>query len=167
MKKILIYFLMFVLMMSLAGCSAKEKLGEKAGGAVAEKILKDAGVDADIDGDKVVIKGEDGQELTIGAGEWPSSDLANNIPEFKGGKVVSVMEADDSLFIMIEEISEEDFTAYLDKIKQSFTVEAYEMSTETGMMYTAVNDKDISVMLTYEKGAGFSITISQAELEED
>jgi hypothetical protein len=35
------------------------------------------------------------------------------------------------------------------------------------MIYTAVNDSDISVMLTYEKGAGFSITLSKAEPEED
>jgi len=63
----------------------------KGGGKGCRKILEDAGVDADIDGDKVVIKGEDGQELTIGEGEWPSFDLAKSIPEFKGGKIVSVM----------------------------------------------------------------------------
>ncbi|MDD2497872.1 MAG: hypothetical protein PHY90_07070 [Desulfitobacteriaceae bacterium] len=166
MKKILICFLMLLLMMSLAGCGSKEKLEEKAGEALAEKVLEDAGVDADIDGDKVVIKGEEGQELTIGEGEWPSSDLAKSIPEFKGGKVASVMEADDSLFIMMEEISEEDFTAYLDEIKKIFTEETYEMSTGTGMMYSAGNGKGIGVMLTYEKGAGLSITVSQAEQEE-
>jgi len=124
-------------------------------------------VDADLDGDKVVIKGEDGQELTIGAGEWPSSDLAKSIPEFKGGKVVSVMEADDSLFIMIEVISEDDFTAYLDEIKKIFTEEAFKMNTDTGMIYAAGNDKGIGVTLTYEKDAGFSIAVSQAEPEED
>ena len=163
MKKILICLLTFALIFSFAGCGAKEKLEEKA----AEKILQGAGVDANIDGDKVVIKGEDGQELTIGAGEWPSSDLAKSIPEFKGGKVVSVMEADDSLFIMIEEISEDDFTAYLDEIKKIFTEEAFKMNTDTGMIYAAGNDKGIGVTLTYEKDAGFSIAVSQAEPEED
>lgn len=163
MKKILICLLTFALIFSFAGCGAKEKLEEKA----AEKILQGAGVDANIDGDKVVIKGEDGQELTIGSGEWPTSGLAGHIPVFEGGKIVSVMEADDSLFIMLEDVSDEDFTAYLEEIKAAFTGENYEMNTGTGMIYTAANDSDISVMLTYEKDAGFSITLSKAETEED
>ena len=159
MKKILICLLTFALMFSFTGCVAKEKLEEKA----AEKILQGAGVDANIDGDKVVIKGEDGQELTIGSGEWPSSNLAKSIPEFKGGKIVSVMEANDSLFIMIEEISDKDFTAYLEETKKSFTVETYEMSTDSGMMYAAENGDGLGVTLIYEKDAGFSITVAQAE----
>lgn len=167
MKKVLIMLMTILLVLSFAGCGAKDKAEKKAGEALAEKILEDAGVYADIDGDKVVVKGEDGQELTIGEGEWPSSDLAKSIPEFKGGKIVSVMEANDSLFIMIEDTSDEDFSAYLEEIKAAFTGENYEMSTGTGMIYTAVNDSDISVMLTYEKDAGFSITLSKAEPEED
>ena len=163
MKKFLIGLLILLLALSIAGCGAKEKAAEKA----AEKILQGAGVDADIDGDKVVIKGEDGQELTIGAGEWPSSDLAKSVPEFKGGKIASVMEANDSLFIMIEEISEEDFMAYLDEIKGSFAEGTYEMNTGTGMMYMAANSEGLSVTLTYEKDAGFSIAVAQAEPEED
>ncbi|MEG6520385.1 DUF6591 domain-containing protein [Desulfotomaculum sp. 1211_IL3151] len=163
MKKFLTGLLVLLLALSFAGCGAKEKAAEKA----AEKILQGAGVDADIDGDKVVVKGEDGQELNIGAGEWPTSDLAKRIPEFKDGKIVSVMEADDSLFIMIKEISEEDFTAYLEEIKKSFTEETFAMNTGTGMMYTAVNGEGFSVTLTYEKDAGLSITVAQAEPEKE
>ena len=158
MKKLLIVLLAFVLALSFIGCGAKEK--------TAEKILKGVGVNADIDGDKVVISGEDGQELTFGSGEWPTSDLAKSIPEFKGGDIISVMEADDSLFIMIEEISEKDFTAYLERIKEIFSEEPYELNTDTGMMYAAGNGGDLSVTLTYEKDAGFSITVAQAEPEE-
>lgn len=163
MKKFLIGLLVLLMALSMAGCGAKEKAAEKA----AEKILKDAGVEADIDGDKVIVKGEDGQELTIGAGEWPTSDLAKSIPEFKGGKIVSVMEANDSLFIMIEEISEEDFTAYLEETKEVFPEESFKMDTETGMMYAAANSEGLGVTLTYEKDAGFSIAVAQAEPEED
>lgn len=159
MKKLSIGLLALLLVLSLAGCGAKEK--------AAEKILQGAGVDADINGDKVVIKGEDGQELTIGAGEWPTSDLAKSIPKFKGGKIVSVMEANDSLFIMIEEISDQDFTAYMEEVKETFTEEAFKMDTGTGMMYSAANSEGLSVMLTYEKDAGFSIAVSKAEPEED
>ena len=163
MKKFLIGLLVLLMALSMAGCGTKEKAAEKA----AEKILKDAGVEADIDGDKGIVKGEDGQELTIGAGEWPTSDLAKSIPEFKGGKIVSVMEANDSLFIMIEEISEEDFTAYLEKTKEVFPEESFKMDTETGMMYAAANSEGLGVTLTYEKDAGFSIAVAQAEPEED
>ncbi len=76
------------------------------------------------------------------------------------------MEADGSLFIMMEEVSEEDFTAYLEEIKKIFTEDTYEMNTDTSMIYAAADDKNISVMLTYEKGAGLSITVSQVGLEE-
>ena len=158
MKKLLIVMLVLLLALSLAACGAKEKAAEKA----AEKILENAGVDANIDGDKVVVKGEDGEELTIGEGEWPSSDLAKSIPEFKGGKIVSVMEADDLLFIMIEEISEEDFTAYLEKTKEVFTEETVETNIGSGLMYAATNSEGLGVTLTYEKDAGFSIAVAQA-----
>lgn len=163
MKKIFIGLLALILVLSFAGCGSREKAAEKA----VEKMLKGAGVDVDIDGDKVVIKGEDGQELTIGADEWPTSDLAKSIPEFKGGKIVSVMEADDSLFIMVEEISDKEFTSYLEEIKEDFSEETYEMKTDTGLVYMAANGEDLSVMLTYEKDSGFSITVAKAEPEED
>ncbi len=159
MKKIIGCLLAALMLAALVGCGVKEKIAEKA----AEKFMEDiGGGQVDIDGDKVVIKGEDGQALTIGAGEWPSSDLAKSIPEFKGGKIASVMEAEDSLFIMIEEASGEDFTAYLNEIKKIFTEETYEISTGTGMMYAAVNGEGVTVTLTYEKDAGFSITASKA-----
>lgn len=158
---------MVLLAASLVGCGTKKKLEEKAGEALAEKIFKGAGVDADIDGDKVVIKGEDGQELTIGKGEWPSSDLAKSIPEFKGGKIVSLMEANDSLFIMIEEVSDEEFTDYLDEVKDTFTGDTYEMNTGIGIIYSVSNSEGIGLMLSYEKDAGLSITVSQADPEED
>ena len=163
MKKIIVGLLVALLAVSLIGCGAQEKAGE----AAAEKILKDSEVEADIDGEKVTIKGEDGQELRIGAGEWPSSDLAKTIPEFKGGKIVSVMEAEDSIFIMIEEMSEGDFKSYLNEIKKTFTEERYEMNTDTGMLYTARNSTGIGVMLSYEKDAGASITVTKAEPEEE
>lgn len=162
-NKFLAGLLVLLLALSLVACGTKEKAAEKS----AEKILKAAGVDADIDGDKVVIKGEDGQELSIGEGKWPSSQLAKSIPEFKAGKIVSVMEAKDSLFIMIEELSDQDFTDYLEEIKKAFTEESYELNTASGMMYAAENSEGMGIMLTYEKDAGFSITVSQLESLED
>jgi hypothetical protein len=163
MKKILAGLLVLLLVFSLAGCGIKEKLEQKAGEAIVEKILDSAGVKADIDGDKLVVKGEDGEALTFGSGEWPTSDLAKTIPEFKGGKITGMLEAADSLYIMIEDISDEQFVPYLEEIKAIFSEEAYEMTTGDSMMYGATNGSNISVMITYEKDAGFSITLSKSE----
>ncbi len=77
MRKILIYFFMFMLIMSLVGCGKRKSLGDRAGEALAEKIIKEAGGgDVDIDGDVVVVKGEDGEEAIFGETDWPTSDLA-------------------------------------------------------------------------------------------
>ncbi len=162
MKKFLMGLMAFMLVFSIAGCGAKQRLEQKAGEAIAEKILGAAGVDANIDGDQVVIKGEDGDEITFSEGKWPSSSLAENIPEFKGGKISSVMEVKDSLHIMIEDISDNDFTAYLEDIKKDFSKETYQLNTDTGMSYTAGNGKGIIVLLTYEKGSGASITVAKS-----
>lgn len=168
MKKIVIWILIVLLAASLAGCGAKEKLDEKAGEALAEKVIEEAGGgDVDIDGDKVVIKGEDGAEAVFGETEWPTSDLAKSIPEFKGGKVVAVMEMNDSLLITLEGASKEGFTDYLDEIKKTFTEETYDMKSEGSVTYGAENGEGIGVMLMYIADEGLSITVTQTEPQEE
>ncbi|HCF49953.1 MAG TPA: hypothetical protein DER60_06705 [Syntrophomonas sp.] len=162
MKKIIVGLLAFMLILSLAGCGAKEKMEEKAGEALAEKIIKEAGGgDVDIDGDKVVIKGEDGEQVTFGQTEWPTSDLAKSIPKFKGGKVVTVMEMNDSLIIALEEASKEDFTDYLGEIKQTFTEQSYDMKSEGNVTYGAENGEGIGVSLIYTTDQTLSITVAK------
>lgn len=73
-----------LLILSFTVCGIKQKLEEKIGETLTEKILKDVGVDDDIDGGKVIINDEDGQKLAIGDCEWPSSTLAKSIPEYQG-----------------------------------------------------------------------------------
>lgn len=163
MKKYVISLLVVLLALSLGGCGAKEKVEKKAGEILGEKILENVGFDAKIDGDKMVIKGQDGQEVTIGGADWPSSDLAKKIPEFKGGKLASLIESVDSVFIVIEDISDEDFTNYLEEVKKSFTNETYEINTDTGIIFSAANEENIVVMATYEKDEGCSISISRVE----
>ncbi len=163
MKKLLSGLLALALVLSLAGCGISAKFEEKAGEAILKKIAKDAGGDIDIDGDKMVIKGEDGQQFTFGEGEWPKSDLAKSIPEFKGGRVTGVMEADGSLFISLEEAAEKDFADYLAEIKKDFTEDAYHITSDSGTTYGAKNAKDVGVMLMYSTDGAFSITVSQME----
>ena len=105
MKKTLICLLIFALLFSFAGCGAKEKLEEK----IAEKVFEEAGGgDLDIDGDKVTIKGDNGETVTFGDNKWPTSELVQNIPEFKDGKVNGVLESADSIVITLELVKEED-----------------------------------------------------------
>lgn len=168
MKKILIFLFMFMFVLSLTGCGAKEKLEEKAGEALAEKVMEDAGGgDVDIEGDTVKIKGEDGEEVIFGETEWPTSELAKSIPEFKGGKVVTVMEMNDSLLIALEEAGKEDFADYLDEIKKTFTEEAYDMKSEGSVTYGAENGEGIGVMLMYIEDESLSITVTQTEQQEE
>ena len=159
MKKKLVLILVVLLTVSLIGCGAKEKLEEKAIEAVAEKVIEKAGGgDVDIDGDKVTVKGEDGEEATFGSTDWPTSELAKNIPEFKGGKIVSVMEASDSLIISIEEASKKDFDEYFNEIKKIYTNQSYDMKTEDGITYGASDDKGYGVTIIY--GADETLNIS-------
>lgn len=158
LKKIIFLILMSALILTLIGCRAK--LEEK----FAEKIFEEIGGDSfDIDGDTVTIMGENGEEFTFGSTEWPTSDLAKSIPEFKSGKVSTVMEMNDSLLIALEEVPKEDFEDYLDKIKQTFTEATYEMKSDGYVTYGAENGEGIGSMLTYSSDdETLSITVTQA-----
>lgn len=164
MKKILKVLLALTLVFSLTGCGMiQDKIGEMAGKAIAENVLKGAGLDVDIQDDNVVIKGEDGEELNIGGGEWPKTDLAKNIPELKKGKIVSKVESDEAIYIMLDEVSDKDFKEYLEKIKETFNVEAYEATADTTWSYVAKDGKGLGIMLIYDTESGLSITLSKSE----
>ncbi len=159
MKKRFTLIFIVLVAVSFLGCGAKEKLEDKAAEAIAEKVIEESsGGDVDIDGDKVTVKGEDGEEAIFGSTDWPTSELATNIPEFKGGKIVAVMEANDSLIISIEEANGKDFENYLNKIKETYTEQSYDMKTEESITYSASNDKGVSVTIIY--GADKKLNIS-------
>lgn len=158
MKKIISLIVVFVLAMSLTGCGVKEKLGEK----VAEKIIKDIGIgDIDIDGDEITIKGEDGEKLVIGEAKWPKSALAKKIPELKDGKVVGVLETKESLVINLEEVSEKNFTNYLEKIKRSYPDEFLNMESDGDVTYAAEDGKGFGVMVMYTTGGDVTISVTK------
>ncbi|MGI6685561.1 MAG: DUF6591 domain-containing protein [Bacillota bacterium] len=165
MKKIWIALLLVALMMSFTACGAKEKLENKVGEAIGEKILEEiGGGDVDIDGDKVTIKGEDGTEASFGGSEWPESDVLQTVPEFKEGTITSVMTSEAYAMIIIEEVKEQDFAEYYDEIKASFTKDAFEMNLDGIISYAAGNDKGISVQLSYDKeNQTVSIAAGKAE----
>ncbi len=146
MKKILIYLLTFMLLISFTGCGAKEKLEEK----VAEKVFEEAGGgDLDIDGDKITIKGDNGDKVTFGDSKWPTSELAKNIPEFKDGTVSGMMETTDSIVITLESVQEEDVLPYWETIKKDFPKDVYEMIATDFITVSGYDDEGINVSLVY------------------
>lgn len=146
MKKILICILTFILLFSFAGCDAKEILG----GKVAEKAFEEAGGgDLDIDGDKVIIKRDNGETVTFGDSKWPTSELAKNIPEFKDGTVNGVLENADSIVITLELVKEEDVPPYWEAIKKGFPKDVYEMNSSGFSTFSGSSDEGLTVSLAY------------------
>jgi hypothetical protein len=164
MKHLKIIFYTSMLILLLGGCGVKEKLEEKAGEAIAEKMIEDAGGgDVDIDGDKVTIKGENGEEITVGGTQWPESELAKSIPEFKDGEVASVLDSTDSVIITLESVKEEDATSYFEAIKNDFKEESFEATDQESMSYWAKNTEGISVGLQYSVDTLIITVASDAE----
>jgi len=153
----------------VTGCGIREKIEKKAGEAIGEKMVEEmAGddVDVDIDGDKVVIKGEDGEELAIGGSEWPDSGAIENIPKYKSGKVESVIETKKSAQLEITETDKEYFEEYIDGIKDEFDTEQYESNSSDNITYSGKNDDGVSVLFvfTLEDESCF-ITVSEPDEE--
>ena len=145
MKKILIIITIILSLFMLGGCGAKQKMEDK----LAEKVMESAlGVDMDIDGEEVTFKGEDG-DVTIGSGEWPDSEIAQKIPEFKDGKITSAINSEGYVFIIMEEVNGDDFKDYYETVKSDFTEEAYESKFEDIIAYSGKDSEGLSMIISY------------------
>lgn len=166
MKRILVIFLIcnFILLaiLPLSGCGIKEK----AQRAVTEKLVEKALGDAvDIKGDSITVKGEDGEKITIGGGEWPDSDLAKNIPKFTKGKISTTMMENNVLMVYLEEVETGDFEDYLKQIKKTYSEDAQELKSDDAISYSAKDGKGTAVGLKFEKGNG-TVIISVTKEEQ-
>ena len=161
MKKILTWLLV-LLVLPLAGCGTKEKVEKKAGEEFVETILEEGGAeDVDIDGDKITVKGEDGEEVILGGGEWPTSELVKSIPEFKSGKVSAVVDSPDSVMITLESVQEEEVSVYFDTIKKEFSQESYETKMDGLTSLSGKNEAGVGVSLIYADEV-MTILVSEA-----
>ncbi|NLW44930.1 MAG: hypothetical protein GXY92_07070 [Syntrophomonadaceae bacterium] len=162
-KKIIVVLISILMVLTLASCGVREKVNEKIFEKVTETVINKAtggAADIDLDGDKLTIKGEDGEELTIGGSEWPDSGAATMIPEFKHGKVVSAFNSDASCAIVLEEVQEQDFKDYLDELKGlGYTENSYTFSQETAQTYSAEAEDGSAISVTYN-GNDQTLTIS-------
>jgi hypothetical protein len=165
MKKVFVVLLSLVMVLSLAGCGVKEKIESKVSDAIGEKVIEDlSGGNVDVSGDTVKIKGDDGTEVTFGSTKWPDSDLVKNIPEFKDGTIVSVMDSEEFSMIIIEKVKEKDFTSYYESIKKDFTKDSFEMSANDVISYGGSNEKGYSIQISYERGKE-TLSISASKIQ--
>lgn len=140
----------FLTLVSLSGCGMKKKAEQKTTEGLAETTIKEVGYGhVDIDGDKVTIKGEGDKKLTFGGAPWPTSELARSIPEFKKGKVESVLNDAGAIWITVESVEKADATTYFDTIRKEFTQKTSEMNANGMTSYNGQNDVGVSVALFY------------------
>lgn len=169
MKKVLVIIISLLLLLPLAGCGVEQKIADKVGKkvaeGVAEKILGDD-VDVDLDGDKVTIKGDDGTEWSVGKGEWPADKAGALLPEFKKGKISSVLNSEEGCWVTIEEVDEADYLHYVEALKTAgFVDDAYTATGEEELSYAARMEGKASMSVSFHNGL-LMITLSLQEEEE-
>jgi len=155
-KKIVVVLISTLMVLTLASCGVREKVNDKISEKVTEGVINKATGGAgtvDIDGDKLTIKGEDGEELTIGGTEWPDSGAASMIPKVKNGTVVSAFNAEKACIIILEKVTEQDYADYVDELKGlGFTNDAFTYSAEKSHSYTATSENGSTISVTYNGG---------------
>ncbi|MEA4848165.1 MAG: DUF6591 domain-containing protein [Clostridiaceae bacterium] len=165
MKRILAYLLvcscLLVSILPLSGCGIKEK-AEKA---VTEKIVEKAlGDNVDIDGDTVTIKGEDGEKVSFGGGQWPDSDLAKKIPKFTKGAIVTSVTEDNSIMVFLEKVEAGDFDAYLEEIEKAYSQDAYESRTDEMVTFGGNDGDQTTVSINFiSKEGTMGITVTKMD----
>lgn len=164
MKRILSAVLIGMLVFSLTGCGIGKKAEDKAAEALAEKVLEKSDVkDVNIDGDKMTMKGADGQEVTISK-EWPTSELGKSIPKFTKGRIDGTVETPKSLMLTLYEVKQEDAAAYIKENKPNFPLDNTEMSAEGMISWGGANEAGLRLALTHQKDC-LSITLIKEEKE--
>lgn len=155
MKKAYVCLLLVICLLvsaiSLGGCGIKEKAAEAIGEKIAEKALGD---NVDIDGDQMTIKGDNGEQVTIGGGQWPDSELSRKLPEFKKGKIVSSLVTEEAVNIILEEVKTEDVMPYIEEIKKAYPEDSYESQGNGAATYSGSNKDKFSAAVNFDSEEG-------------
>ncbi|NLZ91505.1 MAG: hypothetical protein GX918_06265 [Clostridiales bacterium] len=155
LRKTVLVMLCVALVFSLAACNVKQKINEKIAEKVTEGVLEKIagdGTDIDISEGGITIKGEGGEKITIGGGEWPKGGAANLLPEFKKGTIVSVANADTGCMVLLEDVEEKDAEDYIEKVKnKGFTEKPIESYGDSYYNYAAGLDEKTHASVLYDK----------------
>jgi hypothetical protein len=153
-KKVIAFLLVVIMIAAVGGCGIREKVNEEITEKVTEGVINkalDGEGTVDIEGGKVSIKGEDGEEFSFGDTEWPEDGAATFIPKFTKGKISSVMNSNTVCGIIIEEVEKSDFEQYVEKVKdEGFTDEPFEYSSDTVSSYAARKGEKTTVSIQYD-----------------
>ncbi len=153
-KKTIAILLVVIMIAAVGGCGVRDQVSEKITEKVTEGVINkaiDGEGSVDIDGGKVSIKGEDGEEFSFGDTEWPEDGVAKLIPKFTKGKITSVMNSNEVCGIIIEEVEKSDFDQYLEEVKdQGFTTDPIEFTSDTTASYVAQKDEKTRISLQYD-----------------
>lgn len=159
-----------LLLLSLTGCSARQKAADRLAEKMMESALEKAtgeDVDIDLDKDKMTAKGEDGSELSIGGGEWPKSGAGVLLPELKKGKITSVLNSAEGCWLQIEEVSENDFHRYVETLKEAgFVTDEITFTNEDNQSFTARLEGKGLVSANYSQDGSIFITLSLEVVDE-
>lgn len=149
----MVMFIALLLLLPLTGCNARQKIADKVADKITEGIVnKVAGddVDVDIDGDKVTIKGDDGSEMTFGGTEWPKDGAASMIPEFKEGKLDTVINSAENCWLQVKDVNEADYEKYIEALKGvGFDASGSEYKDAESRIYSAYKGEELLITVTY------------------
>ena len=111
-------------------------------------------------GDTTTYKSADGSMSVSDSGNlpWPKSDVGN-LPEFKGN-IVSVIDTNDAVSVIIEDVSESEYETYIKKVKDQGWEAVYEQEfdKETFMFIGSKDDLGVNIQLSLDsKGKGTMI----------
>ena len=148
MKKILLLILAILLLTStMTGCNIGKKLQEKAGEELVEDIL---GSNVDLVCEKVLFGGYYGDKFDFVVIELLDSELARVIPKYPSGTVESGIQSSNVVQVSISGTNERDFKAYLELIKDIFSENAYEGTSDGSTTYSASDGKGHSILIIYD-----------------
>ena len=163
MKRIALAAVFVLLLIIMVGCKKKV---EEVSESIVKGYLKESGeADVNIDGGTVVIKNEDGSEVTYGSTEWPTSDLVKEVPVFKNGLITGTVDSEEYSTIYMEEVNEKDALEYLKELKEKFNKNTYEMKADDIISYGGENKNGVAVVIYYDT-ASESISISVSKVTE-
>ena len=128
MRKIVLAVVFAAFIISLAGC--KKNVEEEVSESIADSFMEDSG-NGDMDiGGIVVVKNEDGSEVSYGSTQWPTSDLVKDVPVCKSGLITGTVDSEEYSTIYMDEVKEKEALEYLKELKVKFSQNSYEVSAD-------------------------------------